>query len=397
MKVKIKGFLKDITGSMRAEKRRKTAIKNASASPEYSDPIREVADELHPVYNRLIVTKVEEVSPTAKRFTFENEDGSKLPPFEAGQCLEIDVKIGETRTTRAYSICSAPYEARLEEHPHVAITVRNGKEDGFVANYLYANVKEGEVYTAHLPFGHFYIEPLRDSKKILGLAGGSGITPFLAMAKEIEHGTLDADLTVLYGSVSSKDIILEKQLAEVKSPRVKFVHVISGEPDYPGEKGYLSAEIIKKYAGEGDVTYFVCGPLPMYLFLEKELAKLKVKPRRIRMETFGAPRDITKAEGYPKGAETKVHKLTVVRGIDKTVIEAKASEPLLVAMERAGILVKSGCRSGTCGICRVKLVSGEVFVPKEGDGRRYADKEYGYVHSCSTYPLSDCEIITNIL
>ena len=61
-------------------------------------------------------------------------------------------------------------------------------------------------------------------------------------------------------------------------------------------------------------------------------------------------------------------------------------------MERAGIKNNTRCRSGACGYCRCKLLAGDVFVPTVGDGRRYADKMYGYVHACSTYPLSDCKI-----
>jgi ferredoxin len=115
------------------------------------------------------------------------------------------------------------------------------------------------------------------------------------------------------------------------------------------------------------------------------------------MEVFGAPRDVTAAEGYPKDFEPKKFKLTVLRGIQEDVIEADSREPLTVALERAGIKNNSRCRSGACGYCRTKLVSGNVFVPEEGDGRRRADKQFGYVHACSTWPLSDCTILIPIL
>lgn len=84
--------------------------------------------------------------------------------------------------------------------------------------------------------------------------------------------------------------------------------------------------------------------------------------------------------------------LTVHRGLEKTEIAASTAEPLAVAMERAGIPNNTRCRSGACGYCRSKLISGDVFVPDTGDGRRYADKKFGYVHACSTYPLGDTEI-----
>ncbi len=389
--MKVKGFLKDVTGANRVISARRKLIKNGTPVNVYFDPIRETAEEVHPAVTHVRVRDVEDVSPTARKITFEAVGKEKLPPFMCGQYVSLDLKIGDTVTTRPYSICSAPYEARTIQKPFFAITVRNGKPGvGFASTWLYENVRPGDEFDAHLPFGQFYYEPLRDSKKVVALAGGSGITPFCSMAKEIEHGTLDMDLTILYGSVSSKDIILEKELNAIHSDRVRFVNVISGEEDYEGEKGFLSAELIKKYS-EGDVTYFICGPLPMYHYVKGELAKLNVPARRIRMEVFGAPRNIFEAEGYPL-KEEKTVQITVVRGQQKDVIEASSAEPVAVALERAGIPNHTRCRSGACGYCRAKLLEGDVFIPAEGDGRRRADKDNNYFHACSTYPLSDLTV-----
>ncbi|NLC67374.1 MAG: 2Fe-2S iron-sulfur cluster binding domain-containing protein, partial [Clostridiaceae bacterium] len=51
------------------------------------------------------------------------------------------------------------------------------------------------------------------------------------------------------------------------------------------------------------------------------------------------------------------------------------------------------CRSGACGVCRSLLISGDVFVPEHVDGRRFADKQYGYIYPCCSFPLSDLEIV----
>lgn len=392
--MKVNGFLKDVTGAARVTKARRQLIAHGDPNNIYRDHIRDLAKELHPEKTLVKVTKVEDVSPTARKFTFEACEGYKLPPFQAGQYCSLELDIDGTVTTRPYSISSAPYQAREGEHPFFELTIRNGRPGvGFASSWLYANVKAGDTFTAHLPFGEFHYEPLRDAKKVVALAGGSGITPFYSMAQEIAHGTLDCDLTILYGSQNTKDIILEKQLSEVEKncPRVRFVNVISNEPDYSGEKGFINADLIQKYSQGQDCTYFVCGPLPMYHFVAGELEKLQVPKRRIRFEVFGAPRDITKAEGYT-GDVTKTYKLTVVRGIQEDVIDAKASEPVAVALERAGIKNRTRCRSGACGYCRCQLLEGDVFVPVEGDGRRYADKKFGYVHACSIWPLSDLKI-----
>jgi len=73
-------------------------------------------------------------------------------------------------------------------------------------------------------------------------------------------------------------------------------------------------------------------------------------------------------------------------------IEARAGEPLMGTLEKNGVLIPSLCRSGDCSICRVKILSGKVFQPA-GVPVRKSDTQFGYVHSCVSYPLEDMEIL----
>ncbi len=398
-RIKVKGFFKDVTGAFRAMKKRASSIKAGSPNNDYSDPIKNLAEQLHPEFTNVVISKIEDVSPTSKMFTFVPEEGFELPPFQAGQYVSFDFKIGGSVTTRPYSICSAPYQARQGKDSFFAITVRKGKPgQGFVSDYLYEKAKVGDRFVCHLPFGWFYVEPLRDSRNIVALAGGSGITPFYSMALEIAKGKLDASLTILYGSVDRSDIVLGEKLSQIASScdKVRLINVISGDgPIQEGdERGYLNSDLIAKYMGE-DPTFFVCGPYPMHAYVMGELAKLSIPERRIRSEIFGAPKDIKQAKGYPL-AQKQVFKLTVVRGIKEDIIDASSDESIAVALERQGILIKTRCRCGACGACRVQVLEGDCFVPEEGDYRRSADKGNGFVHSCSAYPLSDLKIKINI-
>ena len=248
--------------------------------------------------------------------------------------------------------------------------------------------------------GQFYFEPLRDSKTVVAIAGGIGITPFASMAEEVAAGKLDIDLTVIYGSVSMEDIALKSRLGEIcaATDKVKVVNVISGD-DASGadEKGFIDAKIIKKYSPKGfeNTTYFVCGPQAMYEPIEEAFAELGIPARRQRFEVFGQAKDVSVLEGYPedmKARQGETFDLTVKQGVVETVIPAKASESLAVALERAGIRLETGCRSGECGFCRTKVLSGEVFISPKCTGIRGADKDFNYVHACAAYPLGDVTI-----
>ena len=406
--MKVKGFLRDVQGAARVTAARRKLIEQASAENLYRDHIGELARELHPNATHVEVVRVEDVSSTARRITFAPVDGDVLPPFEAGQFVSLDLRVARTLTSRPYTISSAPFEARCGDRSIFQIIVHDGKRgEGFAANWLYGLVKPGDRFVCHLPFGQFFYEPLRDARHVVALAGGSGITPFISMALELSHGTLDCDLTILYGSSSLDEIICQEELAELAraNSHLRVVHVISGEKDEELPEGYrrglLNAELIREFSqgdpSTGETSYFICGPQDLYDYALGELGALGVPERRIRREVYGVRRDVRSYDDYPGPTGMASYQLTVRRGVEEQVIPARSTEPLSAALDRAGIANRTRCRSGACGFCRCKLVSGEVFIPSSTDGRRRADKDHDYLHACSSWPLSDCTIEVPII
>ena len=304
----------------------------------------------------------------------------------------MELNIGGALVNKPYTIRSNPKDALGEESSYT-LTIKL-TQPAYASKYILDNWKEGDSLCISGPLGDFYYQALRDAKHVVALAGGSGITPFYSMAAAIVDGIEDFDMTILYGSRSSNGILLKEEieeLAERSKGRVKVVHILSHEEKEGYEHGFITGELIKKYAPEGDYSVFMCGPKAMYDFEDGEMAKLGLPKRRVRKEMSGDYLGIEKNTGYPKPEETEF-KLTVdIRG-EKQTVACKAGESLLWAMERAGIAAPSHCRSGECGWCHSRLVSGKYFCPKEADGRRLADEKFGWIHPCCTFPLSDMEI-----
>lgn len=398
--MKIKGFFKDITGANRIVKIREKKISEASPVPVYEDPIKILAKELHPDLLLLEISEVKDLTRDSKTFRFHLSSESsvkELPPFKAGQYISFKFKVGNSFATRPYSISSAPYEAikGVNGERYIEVTVKK-KNGGFITDYIWNNWKAGTKVSGVYPLGHFNYEPLRDFKTIVGIAGGSGITPFHSMAREIVYGSLDANLVLIYGSRNSQDIMFYdefEKLQNASNGKVKVINVISGdEKDWKGEKGFITSEIIKKYCDTDKSSFFICGPQVMYKFVEGEIKKLNIKKRQIRREVFGEVSDIYSFKSFNESAKNKTFNIKTHIG-DKTFdVSASSKESVLVALERAGIHHDSNCRSGECGMCRSKILSGDIFVVPENDGRREADKIFGYFHPCSSYPLSDLEI-----
>lgn len=238
MSIRVKGFLKDVGGASRVTEARKKSIENASPVPDPKDFVREMADALHPAGMEFRVVSIRDASPTSRIYRLESTDGH-IPVFQSGQYVNFRLRIGGSELTRPYTISSAPYEAR-GAHPFIEITIRRNRPY-LVPDYFFEHVHEGDLLSGNMPFGTFYYEPLRDSKNLVAIAGGSGITPFHSMAKEIAFGKLKGvHLTILYGSVHHSDIVLKDELDAIEKvcPDVKVVHVLSGDEEWTGEGLY---------------------------------------------------------------------------------------------------------------------------------------------------------------
>ena len=352
----------------------------------------QIANALHPDVQHLKVAKIVDHGTDAKTYFLEANasKGTKaLAWFSAGQYLSISLEIGKVKLTRPYSLSSSPREA-LEGN--YKLTIKRVK-DGLASNYILDNWTVGTEVTASEPLGVFTYEPLRDADTIIGIAGGSGITPFRSLAKAIADGDEDASLILLYGSRTLEDAIFQEEFKELEKAcdKFKLVNVLSHEENEACEKGFITAELIKKYAPEGNYSLFLCGPQAMYDFVDKEIATLGLRRKFIRHELFGEYFNPSKEADYPANVAPEFKVTVRIAGTEQT-ITAPADTSLLRSLEANGIAAPAHCRSGECGWCHSKLVSGEVYTPKSIDGRREADLIYGYIHPCCAFPLSDVTI-----
>lgn len=352
--------------------------------------INENAKRLHPDYQKMTIEEViDHAGAEAKTFILS---AGTAAYFRAGQYLSVSLNIGESVLTRPYSISSAPSLSKAGKY---AITVRR-TPGGFASDYILDNWKVGDAVTVSEPLGNFYYEDLRDEADVIALAGGSGITPFLSMAHAIADGTEDFNLTILFGSRTKDSILFKKELDAIakECSKVKVVYVLSDEKKRGYENGFINAELISKYAPK-DKAYsvFMCGPEAMYRFAEKELEKLGLDRKHIRRELLGVTKKVWENADYPAKLKGKTFSAVIRQGSQESTIAVSADETVLAAIERAGIAAPSRCRSGECGWCRSKLISGDVYIPAENDeDRRASDKASGYIHPCSAFALSDLVI-----
>lgn len=364
--------------------------------PKIEDNAMALAKALHPKRQYLKIAEVVERSEDCRSYTLvpdPDRGTTSLAYFGAGKYLTVFETIEDMPVTRAYSISSSPKES-LEGKYVLTIKLVDG---GLMSKFIFDTWTVGKEVEVSAPSGNFEYQPLRDAKKVICLAGGSGITPFVSMANAIADGDEDFELTLLYGSRDAKNILFKEELDELceKCDKIKVIHVLSaqkGRCPKGMEKGFITAELIEKYAPNDEkYSVFLCGPQQMYAFVDKELEKLNLERKYIRHEMFGEFHNPETQEDYPAEVPETV-KITVTIQDKTYIVRGKSSDSVMQTLEMNGVSVPARCRSGECGFCHSHLISGKVYVPANLEYRRLADYKFGCIHPCCSFPLTDLEI-----
>ena len=348
--------------------------------------VRSIIDSLHPARLDLTVSEIVQETASAKSIKLVSKGGC-LPPFQAGQYINVFVETGCVRTSRPYSIASSPTQTGYYE-----ITVRR-VDDGFISNYLLDELKPGDKLNSLSPSGNFHYNPLFHGNKLAFIAGGSGITPFMSMIRELADKNLGRRMHLFYGSRAEDDVIYKKEIDRISSAHRNFtwdIVVSEPTPSFSGLKGFINCGLIKERLEGLDWTFFVCGPEAMYKFCLPELEKLSIPARKTKIEVMGTPKNIVLHPGWPENVKASDVFKVAIKG--RKMISALASEPLMISLEKAGVVIPALCRSGECSLCRTKLLSGKVYQPN-GVKLRKSDRAFGYIHPCMAYPITDIEIL----
>ncbi|MCW7470048.1 FAD-binding oxidoreductase [Leptospira kanakyensis] len=381
-------ILNSVVGFQEAVLKKEELEKNGSNFIEGKGLVRETIRSLHPKRIRLRVENIRIDTPSTKTLEMVSIDGKNLPPFQAGQYINLFVSLQGVLTARPYSISSSPKDLKSYE-----LTIKRA-EGGFVSPYLLDDVKVGQEFESTGPMGSFHHNPLFHGLDLVFLAGGSGIAPAISMLKSFLASKELFRFHIIYSNSYENDVIFIDELRNLTAAHKNFIltEFLSREvsSEYKGYRGRLDFSTLQTLLSEpSSKMYYVCGPTPFNEHCAKLLSELGVKSGRILIESNGPPPKPEKMDGWPNSL-LPTKEVNVKVGNQKP-FKVKVGEPLLNSLERNGYFTENACRSGECSLCRVKLKSGEVFSPPEAKIRK-SDKKFGWIHSCVAFPITDVEI-----
>jgi ferredoxin-NADP reductase/anaerobic selenocysteine-containing dehydrogenase len=354
----------------------------------------------------LHVTEV--IQETHDVFTYRFQ-GDPLCRFAylPGQFCSLVLNIDGKKVIRSYSISSTPTRPYVLE-----ITVKR-VPGGLVSNWLADTVKVGDEIVVSGPKGKFHLSPGTIPKKLLMLAAGSGITPLMSMSRWLCDVSADVDIVFFNSVRGPADVIFEKELDMMTNRYRMFqpIHLSAsreGGRGWTGMIGRISRPVLEMVAPDlSERSGYICGPEGFMTAATKLLTEMKFDMANFHSESFGGLRTATANKALPAHeskstvpAPAKVEPqppppLTLEYSVEfaksgKTV-PAGGKQPLLDLAESHDIEINYGCRSGSCGDCKVKLLSGEVHMDVD-DGLSKADRDAGCVLACMAVPRSNCVV-----
>jgi 3-ketosteroid 9alpha-monooxygenase subunit B len=314
------------------------------------------------------VTTVTKETPTTVSFEV---DGSM--DFKPGQFVLL--RPNTTLPWRAYSFSRGPGRP-------LRLTVKKVK-DGQVSTHLTEKLAVGDALEVKGPYGHFVLPAT--VTRALFIAGGSGITPFLSILQEEEKKGWPTPICLLDFNRTATEQILKAELDALTASsagKLEVVHLLDDAASAP--KGPPSNDVFGALLASQPQPSVVgmCGPEPMM-----DMARAAVLARFPGVTVLEEKFTMSHEEG---GSGATVMVELVQNGAAKS-FPVKDGEHVLAAARKAGLNLSAGCEMGACGVCRVKVLSGEIHNPDDAclsDG----EKADGYALVCVGTAKSNARI-----
>lgn len=313
--------------------------------------------------------------------------------FKAGQFLTLNFNLGGQTLRRAYSLASCPFTEK-----DLKVTVKRVK-DGKISNLLNNSLQKGDYLDVLEPMGVFTpeINPQNAFRYILW-AGGSGITPIMAMLKAILHQEPRSKVVLVYANRNEYSIIFKDELQELQNKfpeRLEVIHVLSqAQNGWQGYTGRLNAEkvnqILSKYEGDLPLSQWMCGPEGMMQTIAEVCEKRGLPtPKK---ENFSASIEES-AQKSLEDNQALVEREVVVKYDGETYkFKVSPQKTILEAALDLDIDLPYSCQSGLCTACMGKCTSGKVMMT-EDDCLTEQEMKDGVVLTCVAHPLTDDVVI----
>jgi len=270
------------------------------------------------------VTAIEQITPLIKHFKLAPIAGGSMPAFSGGSHIVVVMK-GASRVHRnPYSLLSPPNELGGYE-----IGVRRMEESRGGSHFMHDEVRVGSLLEIAHPVNLFNLDKI--ARKHVMIAGGIGITPFMAMLEDLREGPVPYELH--YSVRSPEHAAFLSRLNERQAGRFRMY--------YDSDNRFIDFDGLLSNQPLGTHVY-VCGPAGLITRVIDSAQGWGWPDSHIHWEQFSAP---------PVGDA-----FDVFLARSKITVHVPPDQSLMESIEAQGVEVPYLCRGGVCGFCQTKVL-----------------------------------------
>jgi ferredoxin-NADP reductase len=214
------------------------------------------------------IQHIEQITHDVKRFRVEKPAGYSFTP---GQATGVAINSPEMKKKRRSFTFTG-----LNEDPFLEFTIKIYPEHEGLTRELDRLLPGAELVIGN-PWG-----AIKYRGKGIFIAGGAGITPFLAIFRDLHRRNELAGNILLYANKTRADIILEQELAGMLGGA--FINILSREKAEGYLHGHINEELIRNHAGDFTGQFYLCGPPEMMKSVTEILAGMGIDRKGVIMD-----------------------------------------------------------------------------------------------------------------
>lgn len=219
----------------------------------------------------LKITDIEEVTHDVRKITFEKPEGFE---FEPGQATEVAIdKEGWRDEKRPFTFTS------LNDEDHLQFVIKVYPDHDGVTEQI-GKLKVGDSLIIDEPWG-----TIQYKGEGVFLAGGAGVTPFIAILRDLYKKGKISGNKLIFSNKTEKDIILKDEFETMLGDQ--FVNVITDEKpkgDHIFLDGFIDKDFLASQIDDFDQPFYVCGPMPFNEAVMGYLKELGADPEALVFE-----------------------------------------------------------------------------------------------------------------
>lgn len=193
---------------------------------------------------------------------------------------------GKRYTSRAFSIASDPSSPEME-----FLVIKEPRHGDHIGVSHFVDAKIGDIFMMKGPSGQFRFDP-STNRKVIFLAGGTGLAPFISMLRHIKATDSECDAVLIYSTKYPNEIIRKEELngyvADLGMRLVVTVTRPQPGDGWTGQTGHIDTNMISKYVPDSKGrTAYICGPLEFVKSVKDALSALGVPAENIKADVWG--------------------------------------------------------------------------------------------------------------